>query len=83
MLGTEISTEWPIHIYCSVQLVPHASHGKGQQEIAFESVADLGFDHRKKLRKFSVWGIKKGSRPLGGGRAGCALLDPLGFKYYL
>jgi len=33
----EIGTEWPIHIYhkCTVNLNPHASHGKDQPEVAF------------------------------------------------
>ena len=36
MLGEEISTEGPIHIYCSVLLNLHASHEKGQPEVTFE-----------------------------------------------
>jgi len=33
---TDYSTEGPIHLYCSEQINTHASHGKGQLEIAFE-----------------------------------------------
>jgi len=36
MLGEQISTDWPIHVYCSVQFLPHASHGNDQPEIAIE-----------------------------------------------
>ena len=30
MHGEQISTEGPIHIYCSIHIVPQASHGKDQ-----------------------------------------------------
>jgi len=36
MLGEEISTERPIHLYCSEQFNPFASHGKLQLEVTIE-----------------------------------------------
>jgi len=36
MQGNRISTERTIHKYCSVQFVPHDSHGEDQLEIPLE-----------------------------------------------
>jgi len=36
MLREEIISKGPIHIYSCVLFNPHASHGKGQPEVAFE-----------------------------------------------
>jgi len=36
MLGEEISTEGPTHIYCRVLLNPHAPHGKGKPEVTYK-----------------------------------------------
>jgi len=37
MLGEQINTEGLIHIYNSEQLVPCASHGKDQPEMAMDN----------------------------------------------
>ena len=36
MLGKALSTEGPIHIYCSEPFNPFYSHGKVQLEVAIE-----------------------------------------------
>ena len=36
MLGVKISTKGPIHIHCSVQFNPYATHEKDQPGITFE-----------------------------------------------
>jgi len=36
MQDEQISTEGPIHKYCSIQLAPHDLHGTDQLHITFE-----------------------------------------------